>query len=117
MNTEVLLIDHPAPGVRRLRLNRPPVLNALNLALRQALAQAFLAADADDSVRAVILAGGERAFCAGADLQEYRDAGSAEIVARQMGPLWDCMQRNAEYYEPQLDALHGKEPPGERRGD
>lgn len=93
MNTEVLLIDHPAPGVRRLRLNRPAVLNALNLALRQALAQAFLAADADDSVRAVILAGGERAFCAGADLQEYRDAGSAEIVARQMGPLWDAVAR------------------------
>lgn len=93
MNTEVLLIEHPAPGVRRLRLNRPPVLNALNLALRQALAQAFLAADVDDGVRAVILAGGERAFCAGADLQEYRDAGSAEIVARQMGPLWDAVAR------------------------
>ena len=100
----VLVIDHPAPGVRRLRLNRPEVLNALNLALRRRLAQAFMEADADDAVRALILAGSERAFCAGADLHEYRDAGPAEIVARRMGPLWDAV---AACRKPVIAAVRG----------
>lgn len=100
----VLVIDHPAPGVRRLRLNRPEVLNALNLALRRRLAQAFVEADADDAVRAVILTGSEQAFCAGADLNEYRDAGPAEIIARQMGPLWDAV---AACRKPVIAAVRG----------
>ena len=37
-NTDILLEERPAPGVAVLRLHRPEVLNALNLALRQALA-------------------------------------------------------------------------------
>jgi enoyl-CoA hydratase len=85
----LLLADRPAPGVLRLRLNRPAVLNALNLALRHALAEAFRSADADDAVRVVVLAGDARAFCAGADLTEYLDATPDEIVARGMGRLWD----------------------------
>lgn len=93
MNDGLLLADEPAPGVRRLRLHRPAVLNALNLALRRALAEAFTEADADDAVRVVVLAGGERAFCAGADLGEYRDATPREIAARRMGPLWDAIAR------------------------
>jgi enoyl-CoA hydratase len=88
-----LLVDSAAPGVRRLRLNRPAVLNALNLALRHALAAAFTAADEDDDVHVVLLTGSERAFCAGADLNEYRDATPREIVARRMGPLWDAIAR------------------------
>jgi enoyl-CoA hydratase len=104
MSDPVLLTDDPFPGVRRLRLNRPSVLNALNLALRHALADAFLAADADDHIRAVVLAGGERAFCAGADLQEYRDASPSEIVARRMGPLWDAI---AQCRQPVIAAVRG----------
>jgi enoyl-CoA hydratase len=86
-----LCVESPAPGVRLLRLNRPAVLNALNLELRHSLAQAFLEADADESVCAVVLAGSERAFCAGADLLEYRDATPSEITARGMGRLWDAI--------------------------
>ncbi|KAF1021951.1 MAG: 1,2-epoxyphenylacetyl-CoA isomerase [Paracidovorax wautersii] len=64
----ILLLEHPRPGVAVLRLNRPEVLNALNLALRRALAEAFVHLDADATVRVVVLAGSARAFCAGADL-------------------------------------------------
>ncbi|MEY4412867.1 MAG: hypothetical protein RIQ53_160 [Pseudomonadota bacterium] len=99
-----LLIEHPAPGVRLLRLHRPTVLNALNLRLRHALADAFRAADADDGVRVVVLAGSERAFCAGADLGEYRDATPAEIQTRDMGRLWDAI---ADCRKPVIAAVRG----------
>lgn len=104
MADDLLLIDEPAPGVRRLRLHRPAVLNALNLALRRALAAAFTAADAEDAVRVVVLAGSERAFCAGADLAEYRDATPSEIAARRMGPLWDAI---AQCSKPVIAAVRG----------
>lgn len=100
----VLLIEQPHPGVRVIRLNRPEVLNALNLRLRHALAEAFIQADADDDVRAVVLAGSPRAFCAGADLNEYRTATPAEIVERGMGRLWDAI---AQCRKPVIAAVRG----------
>ena len=72
--SDILLEERPCEGVALLRLNRPEVFNALNLALRHALAEAFRRLDADPTVRVVVLAGGARAFCAGADLKEYVDA-------------------------------------------
>jgi enoyl-CoA hydratase/carnithine racemase len=100
----VLLVENPVLGVLVLRLNRPSVLNALNLELRRALAKAFEWADRDESVRAVVLAGSERAFCAGADLREYRDATPAEIVARDMGRLWDAI---GQCRKPVIAAVRG----------
>lgn len=91
MTQDILLEERPHPGVAVLRLNRPEVLNALNLALRQALAEAFTRLDADDTVRVVVLAGGARAFCAGADLNEYLDATAPEIIGRQMDRLWGAI--------------------------
>ena len=60
MSEGVLLEEHPAPGVVLLRLHRPAVLNALNLALRRALADAFTRLDAAPDVRVVVLAGSAR---------------------------------------------------------
>jgi enoyl-CoA hydratase/carnithine racemase len=99
-----LLEEHPAEGVVLLRLHRPAVLNALNLVLRQALAEAFMRLDADPAVRVVVLAGGERAFCAGADLQEYVDATPLDILARDMGRLWDAI---AACRKPVIAAVRG----------
>ena len=68
--SSVLLSEDRGP-VRILSLNRPDKLNALNTELTQALHDALLAADADDAVRAIVLTGNGRAFCAGADLSEF----------------------------------------------
>ena len=64
---ETLLYD-VAEGVATLTLNRPDRLNAVTTTMIQELIEAFDAADGDDGVRAVIVTGAGRAFCAGADL-------------------------------------------------
>ena len=87
----LLLEERPAVGLALLRLNRPEVLNALNLQLRRDLAAAFSRLDADPQVRVIVLAGSERAFCAGADLNEYVDATPPEIIGRQMDQLWGAI--------------------------
>src|SRR5262245_52501823 len=58
-------------------MNRPARLNALNTALTRALHDALTAAGAAPGVRAIVLAGKGRAFCAGADLTEFADLNPA----------------------------------------
>jgi enoyl-CoA hydratase/carnithine racemase len=67
MAFETILYD-VADGVATLTLNRPARLNAVNTTLLQEMVAAFDRADEDDAVRAVIVTGAGRAFCAGADL-------------------------------------------------
>jgi enoyl-CoA hydratase/carnithine racemase len=55
-------------GIATITLNRPDKLNAFTVQMRDDLLAAFDATDADDAVRAVIVTGAGRAFCAGADL-------------------------------------------------
>ena len=66
-----LLIENRG-AVRILTMNRPEKRNALNAELAGGLLAALRAADADDSVGAVVLTGAGPGFCAGADLDELR---------------------------------------------
>jgi enoyl-CoA hydratase len=66
--SDLVLIDEPAEGVRRLTLNRPEKRNALNNPLRGALLEALRAADADDAIRVMIVRGAGPSFSAGYDL-------------------------------------------------
>jgi enoyl-CoA hydratase len=68
VETSVLLIDEPRPGVRRLTMNRPEKRNALNNALRGAILSALQEADADPAVKVSILRGAGPCFSAGYDL-------------------------------------------------
>jgi enoyl-CoA hydratase/carnithine racemase len=69
--SEVLLVE-TSEGVRRLTMNRPEKLNALNNELTAALLDALLAADRDDGVGCVVLTGNGRGFCPGADFSEIK---------------------------------------------
>ena len=60
-------------SVRTLTLNRPASFNSFDLILKSALLSALTAAAADNDVRAVVLTGAGRAFCAGQDLKEHLD--------------------------------------------
>lgn len=63
--------EEPAPRVVRLRLNRPERLNAIDEVLRDDLEHACAALAVDDDVRAVILTGAGRGFCAGLDVRGF----------------------------------------------
>jgi len=71
-----LLVSHES-GVTTLTLNRPDVLNSVSRELSRALQDALRAIAADDSVRAVLLTGEGRGFCAGQDLAEAMPAEGA----------------------------------------
>jgi enoyl-CoA hydratase/carnithine racemase len=70
-------------GIATITLNRPDRLNAFNPTMRGELVAAFDRTDADDDVRAVIVTGAGRAFCAGADLS----AGGFSAVNEGAGQL------------------------------
>ncbi len=71
----VVLVEDLGP-VRRLTMNRPKALNALNGDLIDGLSEAIRAAGNDPAVSVVILRGAGRAFCAGYDLNEDASAGA-----------------------------------------
>jgi len=77
-----------------MTLNRPDRLNAIDIPLRLALADAIEAADRDDSVRAVVLTGAGRAFCSGGDIgtmerMEPQDAlERAQLAQRVIRAIW-----------------------------
>ncbi|MYE26251.1 MAG: enoyl-CoA hydratase [Chloroflexi bacterium] len=70
MSYQYILVDRPADGLGRVRLNRPKALNALNSALMDEVNEAMLAFNDDKSVGAMILTGNDKAFAAGADIKE-----------------------------------------------
>ncbi len=73
-----------ADGIATIELHRPERLNAFTGRMMQELIAAFDATDADDAVRAVIVTGAGRAFCAGADLSE--GASTFDYAARSDRP-------------------------------
>ncbi len=65
---ETLTYDVDEAGVATLRLNRPDQLNAFNLTMARELEQFFVHDATDHAIRAVVVTGAGRAFCAGMDL-------------------------------------------------
>ncbi|MBI4328496.1 MAG: enoyl-CoA hydratase/isomerase family protein [Chloroflexi bacterium] len=78
------VLYEPVEPFARITLNRPDVLNAVNNALLRGLGEALDRAEARDNVRAVVLTGAGRAFCAGGDLVEITQRAQA---AREGQPL------------------------------
>lgn len=68
MTYETLLWDVDADGIATLTLNRPDALNAFSLTMARELEQVFATEAVNDAVRAIIVTGAGRAFCAGMDL-------------------------------------------------
>lgn len=87
-----VLIDRPAEGVARLRLNRPAVNNALSLELQALLARYFSELADDASVRCILLTGGEQVFAAGGDISSMAGVGPIEILQRHTERVWAPIQ-------------------------
>ncbi|BCH31279.1 enoyl-CoA hydratase [Mesorhizobium sp. L-8-10] len=73
---EAPLLIELADGVATLALDRPAALNALNRALRATLVDSLLEMDARPDIRAIVLTGRGRAFCAGLDVKELGQSGN-----------------------------------------
>ena len=106
-------------GVADVRLNRPEKMNALDPAMFAAIPEAARAVTADPSVRAVVLSGEGRAFCAGLDFTSFqamedageRRAASGDLTAREAESRANAAQRVAwAWHEapiPVIAAVHG----------
>src|SRR2546425_9038184 len=85
-------------------LSRPDVLNALNQATMNELAGALEGFDGDETVRCVILTGNERAFAAGADINESRGATPVQMLHEHRLLQWDRIRR---FPKPIIAAVSG----------
>lgn len=68
-----VVLEERNGSIATIRLNRPERLNALNIEMGRALVHALLRASQDNSVRAVVVTGAGRGFCAGGDVELLRD--------------------------------------------
>ncbi|MBX3498524.1 MAG: enoyl-CoA hydratase/isomerase family protein [Alphaproteobacteria bacterium] len=75
MSKDPVLLEVHADGVAHVRLNRPEVSNGLDMALLEALHQVLLQVHGDKRVRAVLLTGEGKNFCAGGDVRAFLDQG------------------------------------------
>jgi enoyl-CoA hydratase/carnithine racemase len=101
-----------ADGIATITLHRPDSLNAFTPVMKTELLDVFDRTDADDDVRAVVVTGAGRAFCAGADLSgggdtfDYRRrGGTADEAPRDGGGLVSL--RIYESRKPVIGAING----------
>lgn len=90
-----------ADRVLTITLNRPDRLNAFTTTMGKELVDAFNRADEDDNIRAIIVTGAGRAFCAGADLSPE----DTEEIAIGKGPVTEPKDVVARYGSPGLISL------------
>ncbi len=92
MGSTILTTKHDG-RIATVQLNRPDVLNALNLELMVSLVEALEELDADPDVGCIIVHGNERAFAAGADITEMAEASAADMLLRDQFTRWDRIRR------------------------
>ncbi|MCE7902914.1 MAG: enoyl-CoA hydratase [Gammaproteobacteria bacterium PRO9] len=91
-------------AVGLLALGRPAALNALTRELRRELRDALERLAGDPAIRAVVLSGQGRAFCAGADLKE---AGSGDVEREMLDEYLPCFDAIASMDKPVIAAVNG----------
>lgn len=99
-----VLLERPSPAVAIVRLNRPEVRNALNLSIRQQLAETFKALAGDQKLRCVVLTGNEQAFASGADIADMSRIDAIEMYHRHTERLWGAV---GECAVPVIAAVNG----------
>jgi len=96
MPDDTVLVELDADaGVATVTLNRPDALNALTVPMKQALLAAFRRLEREKPIRAVVLTGAGRAFCAGQDLRERLEPGAAPLgveVRERYNPIIRAMR-------------------------
>jgi len=99
-----VILEYPADGVALVRLNRPEAKNALNLPLRQQLAEHFRALSLDSAVHCIVVTGGGECFAAGADIKDMADKSAIDMMLRNIHLLWQAI---AACPKPVIAAVNG----------
>ncbi len=94
-------------GVCELRLNRPNVFNSFNQAMALQLQQALDACELDDAVRAIVITGEGKAFCAGQDLAEAMDPDGPELQSIVRDHYNPIIERIRAIEKPIIAAVNG----------
>ncbi|KQZ75583.1 enoyl-CoA hydratase/isomerase family protein [Nocardioides sp. Root151] len=96
-------------GVARIELNRPEVSNAVDLPTAHALSAAIKSAAADDDVRAVLVTGAGKRFCAGGDVASMvaSDGDQAAYLLELAGALDGALQELTALEKPVVGAVQG----------
>ena len=96
------IIYEQSGRIAHITLNRPDVLNAIDEALPSALEAAVIRANANESIRVIILSGAGRAFCAGYDLNVFAESSGTNPGIQEMpwDPVKDFafMKRNTDCF-------------------
>ncbi len=100
------LIFEKEGSVAYLSLNRPYALNAYNIRMRDELAEVLTAVALDSEIKALVISGQGRVFCAGADLTEFGTAPS-QVIARQVRWERDVWGQLDRLEVPTVAAVHG----------
>ncbi|SDC73003.1 Enoyl-CoA hydratase/carnithine racemase [Cupriavidus sp. YR651] len=95
--------------IATVTLNNPEKLNALDLSMWRGLTDAMVTLSADDTVRCVVLRGaGDKAFAAGADIEEFRTQRFTSAQAREYGGITHATMRAiAECRHPTVALIQG----------
>jgi len=102
---ETLLFEKHG-AVAHISLNRPQVVNAYNIQMRDDFSEALSAVEQDPEVRALLVTGEGRGFCAGADLTEFGSAPS-QVIARRVRWERDVWGQLVNLGKPVVAAVHG----------
>lgn len=94
-------------GVRTLKLNRPNVFNSFNQSMAFALHKELDGAEKDSSVRAIVLTGEGKAFCAGQDLAEVMDPNGPELPSIVKDHYNPIIERIRKIEKPIIGAING----------
>lgn len=94
-------------GVRELKLNRPEVFNSFNKAMALSLQDELDKCATDSSVRAVIITGEGKAFCAGQDLAEATDPNGPELKSIVRDHYNPIILKIRELEKPVIAAVNG----------
>lgn len=96
-----------ADAVAVLRLNRPAVLNAINPAMAEGLLAHVREIAARNDVRAILLAGEGRAFCAGGDISRFQDSDPAAVIGAIIQPVHEALHLLSTLPQPSIAAVNG----------
>lgn len=101
------LIQQIENGVCTLTLNRPEVFNSFNKEMAMALQSALDAAADDKSIRAIVITGNGKAFCAGQDLAEAMDPNGPELKSIVRDHYNPIIQKIRTLEKPVIAAVNG----------